>query len=119
VWLAALALMVGAGAQGAIYYIDDGGDTNAPGSTFALAGSGAGWMSRTGTAYGGDYRLEVDYTGDKTATYTLNVPVDDYYVYAGWSPVNSGSRATDTAVTVTGTAVSVARLPLFTGLQPA
>ncbi len=107
--LGLLALLFAVPGEGAIYYLDDGGDTNAPGSTVALAGSGAGWASRSGTAYGGDYRLEVDYTGDKTATYTFNVPVGDYYVYAGWSPVNSGSRATDTTVTVTGTAASASK----------
>ena len=109
VWLAAAILMVHAAARGDIYYIDDGGETNAPGSTFALAGSGSGWATKTGTSYGGDYRLENDYTGDKTATYTFAIPAGDYYVYAGWSAWDSTSRATDTVVTVYGAATSVAR----------
>ena len=89
-------------ACGAIYYINDGGETNAAGSTFTTS---SGWSYSTGAsygAYGGDYHHTPG--GDATGTFTFQgIPTAQYYVYAGWSPPTStASRTQDGTITVNG-----------------
>ena len=94
----------------AIYYIDDGGATNAPGSTFDI--SPAAWwdvVASAGYAYGGFYTYEkTGITVPGTATYTFNAPTDTYYVYGSWSPPLTAGRTQTGIITVNGTSSTIA-----------
>lgn len=108
---AVLGLLVSA-ANGAIYYINDGGQTNASGSTFVTTtGSWSVSSSSSYPAYGGDYTHSVG--GDATGTFTFGGPAGCYYVYAGWSPPdNPASRTQDGTITVTGPNDSIMSYPV-------
>lgn len=109
---AVLAAFLSSVSHGAIYYINDGGQTNAIGSTFA---TNAGWTYAkvsTHSAYGTDYWYSNG--GAATGTFTFqDIPTADYYVYAGWSPPTStASRTQNGTITVTGPSGSIVSYPV-------
>ena len=112
--VAALLVLLAAASHGGIYYINDGGQTNASGSTFVTTPT-ASWTHATPTtliAYGGDYTHSAG--GAATGTFTLAGLADGcYYVYAGWSPpADPASRTQDGTITVTGLTDSIVSYPV-------
>ena len=102
--------------QAAIYYIDDTGATNAPGSTVAYSPA-ASWTVYTAPSgvycYGGSYTYErVGTTKPRTATFTFAGPEDDYYVYAGWAPAAATARTQDGTITANGLTDSIVSYPV-------
>jgi len=114
-WALVFALLATAG-QGAIYYIDDDGTSNAPGVTVQYD-PGASWLTYSSAStytYGQSYHYEDSGTElGRTATFTFGGPTDDYYVYAGWSPNTNDSYRTQVgAITVNGTSATVQAYPV-------